>query len=97
MKRDRLSILLLLAMSFLLVFSYISDGYDPTTGANDSATRENLDGDREGSPDDLLDYGGVTALLKLSSHFLKGYFLGFLSGFSFPTLRIHFSPSILRC
>ena len=97
MKRNRLSILIILAMSFLFIFPYVNAFCYDLLGANDCASRGNADGDTEDSPDAQLDYTGVTAPLKVSFLFLEGYFLRFLSSFSLPALRILFSASILRC
>jgi hypothetical protein len=97
MKRDPLSILLVLAMSSLLIFFCVNACYDDTMGTNDFATRGNEDGDTEDSPDAQLDYTGVTVPLKASFLFLEGYFFGFPAGFSLPIPLILSPTSTLRC
>jgi len=97
MKRNRLSILLILVMFYPLIFSCFNGCYHDTMGMNEYASRGNEGGDTEDSPDDQLDHTGVTALLKASFLFPEGYFLRFLSAFSFCALLILFTTSILRC
>jgi len=97
MKRNRLSILIILAMSFLFIFPYLNACCYDLLGTNDCASRGYTDGETEDSPDAQLNYKGVKAPLKVSFLFLEGYFLRFLSGFSLPALRILFSASLLRC
>jgi len=97
MKRNSLSILLILVMSFLFIFPYVNACCYDLMGTNDCASRGDSDGDTEDSPDDQIDQPGVNPPLMGSFLFLKGYFLDFLSGFPFSTLLILFSTSILRC
>ncbi len=97
MKRRRLSILLILVISCLLIFSCINAYGFELSAIEASASRENDADDTEDCPNAQLHYTGAVVLIKVLLPFLEHDLLRFRSSFSFPSLPILFSASSLRC
>ena len=97
MKRRRLSILLILVISFLLTFCWINAyGFD-LSAIDASASRENDTDDTEDSPDAQLNYTGAEAPLRLSSPSFDHHLFTSRISFSLLGLPVLFSASTLRC
>ncbi len=97
MKRRRLSILLILVISCLLIFSCMNAyGFD-LAAIDTSASRENDADNTEDCPDAQIHYTGAVVLMKVLLPFLEHDLLRFRPSFSFPSLPILFSASTLRC